>query len=55
MPLKGIKEVLGVLTISRRSSDIPFRQEDADALAPLLSNAAFTYDNLGLMKEKRGK
>ena len=24
MPLKGIKEVLGVLTISRRSSDIPF-------------------------------
>ena len=50
MPLKGIKEVLGVLTISRRSSDIPFRQEDAEALAPLLSNAAFTYDNLGLMK-----
>ena len=55
MPLKGINEVLGVLTISRRSSDIPFQQEDVEVLAPLLSNAAFTYDNLGLMKANEEK
>ena len=55
MPLKGINEVLGVLTISRRSSDIPFKQEDVEVLAPLLSNAAFTYDNLGLMKANEEK
>jgi class 3 adenylate cyclase/GAF domain-containing protein len=55
MPLKGINEVLGVLTISRRISDIPFKQEDVEVLAPLLSNAAFTYDNLGLMKENKEK
>ncbi len=53
MPLKGIQEVFGVLTLSRRASDIPFTQEDADVLTPLLSNAAFTYDNLNLMKRDR--
>jgi class 3 adenylate cyclase/GAF domain-containing protein len=50
MPLKGINTVIGVLTMSRRSEDKPFTQEDADILTPLLSNAAFTYDNLALMK-----
>ncbi|MCK9390317.1 MAG: GAF domain-containing protein [Syntrophales bacterium] len=50
MPLKGINAVIGVLTISRRSGDMPFTQEDADILTPLLSNAAFTYDNLALTK-----
>ncbi len=53
MPLKGIQEVFGVLTLSHRALDIPFTQEDTDVLTPLLSNAAFTYDNLGLMKRDR--
>ncbi len=53
MPLKGIQEVFGALTLSRRESDIPFTTEDADVLTPLLSNAAFTYDNLSLMKRDR--
>ncbi|HOF04210.1 MAG TPA: GAF domain-containing protein [Syntrophales bacterium] len=51
MPLKGIHEVIGVLTLSRRSAETCFTQEDADILTPLLSNAAFTYDNLSLLKE----
>ncbi|MCX5839180.1 MAG: GAF domain-containing protein [Deltaproteobacteria bacterium] len=53
MPLKGIQEVFGVLTLSRRTSDVPFTPEDTDVLTPLLSNAAFTYDNLSLMKRDR--
>ncbi|MDA8125558.1 MAG: GAF domain-containing protein [Deltaproteobacteria bacterium] len=53
MPLKGIHDVFGVLTLSRRSSDVPFTQEDADILTPFLSNAAFTYDNLSLIKRDR--
>lgn len=55
MPLKGINEVFGVLTLSRKAADIPFTQEDADVLTPLLSNAAFTYDNLNLIKTNREK
>jgi len=51
MPLKTISDVIGVLTISRRKSDIPFTQADVDVLTPLLGNAAFTYDNLRLLKE----
>ncbi len=50
MPLKGINAIIGVLTMSRRAEDKPFTLEDADILAPMLSNAAFTYDNLALMK-----
>ena len=53
MPLNGIQEVFGVLTLSRRASDIPFTTEDTDILTPLLSNAAFTYDNLILVKRDR--
>jgi len=55
MPLKGIHEVIGVITLSRRSLDVCFTQEDADILTPLLSNAAFTYDNLALMKMNKEK
>lgn len=51
MPLKGIKDVIGVLSLSRRESTLPFTQDDVDVLTPLLSSAAFTYDNLGLMKK----
>jgi len=55
MPLKGIHDVFGVLTVSRRESDTLFSDEDVDVLAPLLSNAAFTYDSLLLVKEKEEK
>ena len=51
MPLKTINDVIGVLTISRRRSEIIFTQEDVDVLSPLLTNAAFTHDNLRLLKE----
>ncbi|MEN6319347.1 MAG: GAF domain-containing protein [Syntrophaceae bacterium] len=55
MPLKTINDIIGVLTVSRRTSDILFTQEDVDVLSPLLSNAAFTYDNLRLLKETEKK
>ncbi len=55
MPLKGISTVIGVLTMSRRTNEKPFTQEDVDILTPLLSNASFTYDNLALMKSDAEK
>lgn len=51
MPLKTSNDVIGVLTVSRRKSEKIFSQEDINVLTPLLSNAAFTYDNLQLLKE----
>ena len=53
MPLRGINDVFGVLTLSRKEMDMPFTQEDVDILTPFLSNAAFTCDNLNLMKSNR--
>jgi class 3 adenylate cyclase/GAF domain-containing protein len=53
MPLRGINDVFGVLSLSRKEADIPFTQDDIDVLTPFLSNAAFTYDNLNLMKINR--
>ncbi|PIX25006.1 MAG: hypothetical protein COZ68_04960, partial [Deltaproteobacteria bacterium CG_4_8_14_3_um_filter_43_13] len=51
LPLKSIYDVFGVLTLSRKKTDIPFTMGDADILVPLLSNAAFTYDNIRLTKK----
>jgi class 3 adenylate cyclase/GAF domain-containing protein len=51
MPIKTIKDVIGVLTISRKDENTVFTQADVEALAPLLSSAAFTYENLRLIKE----
>ncbi len=48
MPLKGMQDVFGVLTLSRRTQDIPFSTEDVEVLTPLLSIAAITHDNLHL-------
>ncbi|MGD9055908.1 MAG: GAF domain-containing protein [Desulfobacterales bacterium] len=50
MPIKTSKEIFGVLTISSRQ-DRTYTQEDVEVLTPLLSNAAFTYENLRLLKE----
>ncbi len=51
MPIKAMRDIIGVLNISKRKDDSPFLKEEIDALTPLLSNAAFTYENLRLQKE----
>jgi adenylate cyclase len=53
MPLKGIKEVFGVLTLSRRGESVPFSREDVEALTPLVTNAAITFENLHLRQDYR--
>jgi class 3 adenylate cyclase/putative methionine-R-sulfoxide reductase with GAF domain len=55
MPLKTIHDVIGVVTISRSRTDLAFRLEDAELLSPLLSNAAFTYDNLRLIQRSESQ
>ncbi|MBA4396011.1 MAG: hypothetical protein C0394_01275 [Syntrophus sp. (in: bacteria)] len=55
LPLKTINDVIGVVTLSRRKAGTPFTQEDVDVLVPLLSNAAFTFDNLRLSKESEDR
>ena len=51
MPIKTSKDIIGVLTISSRNDSRIFTQSDIEVLTPLLSNAAFTYENLRLLKE----
>ncbi len=51
MPIKTSKEIIGVVTLSRKDDTKIYTQEDIEALTPLLSNAAFTYENLRLLKE----
>jgi len=51
MPIKTSKEIIGVLTISSRNKNRVYTNNDIDVLTPLLSNAAFTYENLRLIKE----
>jgi hypothetical protein len=50
MPIKTSKDIFGVLTISSRHDRV-YTHEDVEVLTPLLSNAAFTYENLRLLKE----
>ena len=51
MPIKTSKDVVGVLTISRRNDDKIYSHDEVEILTPLLSNAAFTYENLRLLKD----
>ncbi|MDF1578217.1 MAG: GAF domain-containing protein [Desulfobulbales bacterium] len=51
MPIKSIKDVIGVLTISRKNDDAVYNQSEVEALTPLLSSAAFTYENIRLLNE----
>jgi class 3 adenylate cyclase/GAF domain-containing protein len=51
MPIKTSKDIFGVLTISSRNFDRIYSQDDVEVLTPLLSNAAFTYENLRLIRE----
>ncbi len=52
MPIKTIKDIIGVLTISRKEDEGPYQNEDVETLIPLVSNAAFTYENLRLVNER---
>lgn len=51
MPIKTSKDIIGVLTLSRKDDTRTYTLENIEALTPLLSNAAFTYENLRLLKE----
>jgi class 3 adenylate cyclase/putative methionine-R-sulfoxide reductase with GAF domain len=51
MPIKTSKDIIGVLTISRKTEGTPYSQENIEAITPLLSNAAFTYENLQLLRK----
>ncbi|HHP7234422.1 MAG TPA: GAF domain-containing protein [Desulfobacterales bacterium] len=53
MPIKTSKEIIGVLSLSRKEDQRVYTQDDIEALTPLLSNAAFTYENLRLIKENQ--
>ncbi len=55
MPVKSRKEIIGVLTISSRNTNRVYTHSDIEVLTPLLSNAAFTYENLRLLKENEQK
>lgn len=51
MPIKTVIDVIGVLTISSKDVNKVFTEKDVEALSPLLSSAAFTYENIRLMHE----
>jgi class 3 adenylate cyclase/putative methionine-R-sulfoxide reductase with GAF domain len=51
MPIKTSKEIFGVLTISSKFNHRIYTHDDVEVLTPLLSNAAFTYENLSLIKD----
>ncbi len=51
MPIKTSKAIIGVLTLSRKDDHKEYSQDDIEVLTPLLSNAAFTYENIRLLKE----
>jgi class 3 adenylate cyclase/GAF domain-containing protein len=51
MPIKTINEVIGVLTISSKDDNKIFSETDVEALSPLLSSAAFTFETIRLMRE----
>lgn len=51
MPLKTIKDIVGVLTISSQDDSKIFSHDDIDILTPLLSNSAFTFENIHLLRQ----
>jgi len=54
MPLKTIGDIIGVINISRKNDTAIFTHDDIEVLAPLLSNAAFTFENIRLSRENEG-
>ncbi len=53
MPIRTMRDIVGVLTISRKDDTHLFTNADVEILGPLLGNAAFTYENLNLLEEKK--
>lgn len=51
MPFKTSKDIIGVLNISSRDTQRIYSQEEIETLTPMLSNAAFTFENLRLLRE----
>jgi class 3 adenylate cyclase/GAF domain-containing protein len=51
MPIKTSKDVIGVITLTSRDPGRVYTAQDVEALSPLLSNAAFTYENIRLLRE----
>lgn len=51
MPIKSSKDVIGVMTITSRDPSRIYTQDEIEILTPLLSNAAFTFENLRLLRE----
>ncbi|NNG01675.1 MAG: GAF domain-containing protein [Desulfobacteraceae bacterium] len=52
IPIKTSRDIIGVMTISRKEDDRVYTQREIEVLFPLLSNAAFTYENLNLLRYK---
>lgn len=53
LPIKTSREIIGVLTVSRRKSERVYDEQVVEGLEILLSNAAFTYENLMLIAENK--
>jgi class 3 adenylate cyclase/GAF domain-containing protein len=53
MPIKTSHEIIGVMTVSRQKEKESYSQEDIEVLTPLVNHAAFTYQNLDLLNEKK--
>ena len=51
MPLKGIREPVGVLSVSCKREERTFTTADAEVLTPLLAIATFTYENIRYNQE----
>ena len=51
MPIKSGKEIIGVLTLSSTRAERIYSQAEVEILTPLLSNAAFAFENLQLARE----
>jgi hypothetical protein len=46
MPIKTMKDIIGVITVSRKDDNTLFSNDDVNILSPLVSTAAFTYENV---------
>lgn len=55
IPIKTSREIIGVMNISRKAKSTSYPRDAVDALEPLVSNMAFTYENLLLISGTRQK
>jgi class 3 adenylate cyclase/GAF domain-containing protein len=51
LPIKTSRDIIGVMTISCRACEKVYHTDDIEAVEPLLSNAAFSYENLILNRD----